>query len=272
MITEAWRETARKIKYGNRNCGLRTNLFERKHRERMGSAIWLFGVLVRLQTTQKGDHGILLRAHHFTYDELAWLMDEKPRTVRHWLDILRRHGYVRVKWTTGKKMILWVLNAKKFVSAQGKLDWQPAGKPSVENLLGQGRTNGEMRTIPSRRTAASMTVRRTPVSVQGKEQGDVIPPRVRAACALAQAAVQIDEAREARERHMAGEAGGLSEAEIAARRAEFRKMVGAQPALRHLLEGLAELRPMPPVNVSAETPMEMSESEYRARYGLEAKA
>ena len=91
--------------------GIRGGLFEKKHSDAMGESIFLFGWLVTRQT--KSD-GLVFGGHAFTYPEISEESGWPVRTLERWMARLRAGGYVRVKHTTYCRMIISVLNQKKF--------------------------------------------------------------------------------------------------------------------------------------------------------------
>ena len=105
---------------GKKYQGLRGQICERKHREKMGVAIWLFAWLCSLQT--KGN-GLVHGGKGFTYKAIAEDMKETPRQIERWMWRLRREGYISVKYTAYKKLVIYVLNQKKFPSRQGKFQF-----------------------------------------------------------------------------------------------------------------------------------------------------
>jgi hypothetical protein len=100
---------------GANHQGLRGGIYERKHRERMGSAIWLFGWLCSRQTKE---NGLVHGGKKFTYATIAEDMDESPRRVERWMWKLRDEGYVLVKHGLYKKLVIRILNQRKFPSRQ----------------------------------------------------------------------------------------------------------------------------------------------------------
>jgi len=107
---------------GTNNQGIRGGVFEKKHRDKMGTAIWLFGWLCSRQTKANGlVHGGTL----FTYEMIAADMDETPRRVERWLWKLREEGYISVKHGLYKKLVIRILNQKKFPSRQRKFSENP---------------------------------------------------------------------------------------------------------------------------------------------------
>ncbi len=118
------------------NSGIRGGLWDRKHYERMGNAIWLFGwlVLVHRQTTQKLSYGAVLRWKPLTYDDIAEDTGYEVRTIRKWMRLLVSESYVAVRYTTYKRMMITVLNAKKFKPVQlelGRGDGKADGDQNV---------------------------------------------------------------------------------------------------------------------------------------------
>jgi len=104
------------------NSGIRGGLWEVKHYKAMGDAVWLFGWLVHRQTTEKNGEGLVLRGMPLTYADISNDTGWPERTIRRWMATLRFQGYVSVKHGCYSKMILRVLNAKKFSSKQLQFD------------------------------------------------------------------------------------------------------------------------------------------------------
>lgn len=100
------------------NAGIRGGLFEVKHWDKMGDAIWLFGWLVHRQTKQRG---LVLGGHALTYREIQEDTGYPERTLRRWMARLQREGYVSVKHSSYCKLVVTVLNAKKFNPRQLEL-------------------------------------------------------------------------------------------------------------------------------------------------------
>jgi hypothetical protein len=125
------REAARaQARYRNLNAGIREGLLEKGHRMRMGSAIWLFARLVCWQTKT---NGLLWGGHPFSYEEIAGHMDESPNTVRKWMQVLKRHHYVKISYSVYNRMVIYIAKPKKFTHRQLNLMSQiPVEKP-VEN-------------------------------------------------------------------------------------------------------------------------------------------
>ncbi|HXZ11338.1 MAG TPA: hypothetical protein VEG64_03010 [Candidatus Sulfotelmatobacter sp.] len=97
----------------NYNTGLRGVLFERKHFEQMGSAIWLYGWLVLRQTHQSGDVGWVLGGSPISYREIEQETGFNRRTLERWMQILRLHGYVKTVAAPGG-IVMRITKAKKF--------------------------------------------------------------------------------------------------------------------------------------------------------------
>ena len=97
----------------NYNAGLRGVLFEARHYQRMGSAIWLFGWLVLRQTHQSGSVGWVLGGTPVTYREIEEETGFNKRTLERWMQTLRRHGYIDTEAAQGG-VIIRIAKAKKF--------------------------------------------------------------------------------------------------------------------------------------------------------------
>lgn len=96
------------------NTGLRGVLFESRHYERMGQAVWLYGWLVLRQTRQVGTKGLVLGGRPVSYHEIAEETGFQPRTLESWMRRLRREGYIETRATTAG-VVVQITKAKKFV-------------------------------------------------------------------------------------------------------------------------------------------------------------
>ena len=126
----------------NYNTGLRGVLFERKHYEQMGAAIWLYGWLVLRQTHQSGSVGWVLGGSPISYREIEEETGFNRRTLEAWVRTLRRHGYVETEAAPGGFSVR-ITKAKKFAqpprriaegvrrSAEGSPRTSVAGPPQT---------------------------------------------------------------------------------------------------------------------------------------------
>ena len=64
------------------NSGIRGALFEKKHSDAMGEAVFLFGWLVTRQTKP---NGLVYGGHHFTYPEISEESGWPVRTLQRWM-------------------------------------------------------------------------------------------------------------------------------------------------------------------------------------------
>jgi hypothetical protein len=95
------------------NTGLRGVLFEARHFERMGSAVWLFGWLVLRQTHQSGGVGWVLGGSPVCYREIEEETGFNRRTLERWMHTLRRYGYIQTEAAPGG-VVIRISKAKKF--------------------------------------------------------------------------------------------------------------------------------------------------------------
>jgi hypothetical protein len=95
------------------NTGLRGVLFESRHYERMGAAVWLYGWLVLRQTRQQGSTGWVLGGAPITYREIEQETGFNCRTLERWMQVLRREGYVETD-AVPDGLIIRITKAKKF--------------------------------------------------------------------------------------------------------------------------------------------------------------
>jgi len=95
------------------NAGLRGVLFEARHYERMGAAIWLYGWLVLRQTRQEGSVGWVLGGARISYREIEEETGFNRRTLERWMQTLRRRGYIETE-SSGEGVSVRITKAKKF--------------------------------------------------------------------------------------------------------------------------------------------------------------
>jgi hypothetical protein len=98
------------------NTGLRGVLFEARHYERMGSALWLYGWLVLRQTHQTGSTGWVLGGAPIRYKEIEEETGFNARTLERWMSTLRREGYIEAEPAMGG-LIVRITKAKKHARA-----------------------------------------------------------------------------------------------------------------------------------------------------------
>jgi hypothetical protein len=95
------------------NTGLRGVLFEVKHYERMGPALWLYGWLVLRQTSQANGVGLVLGGKPVSYREIEEETGFTRKTLERWMGVLRRGGYIETRTAPGG-VIIRIAKAKKF--------------------------------------------------------------------------------------------------------------------------------------------------------------
>jgi hypothetical protein len=100
----------------NFSTGLRGVLFEARHFERMGSAIWLYGWLVLRQTHQTGTFGWVLGGAPVNYREIEEETGFNRRTLERWMQTLRRGGYIETE-AVPAGITIRITKAKKFAQA-----------------------------------------------------------------------------------------------------------------------------------------------------------
>ena len=99
----------------NFNAGLRGVLFEAKHYQQMGQAVWLYGWLVLRQTRQEDTLGLVLGGSPVSYREIEEETGFARKTLERWMSVLRREGYVLTK-STPAGVIVRITKAKKWVA------------------------------------------------------------------------------------------------------------------------------------------------------------
>lgn len=100
------------------NSGIRGGLWEKKHSDAMGSAVFLFGWLVHRQTKEVHGSGLVWRGHPFTYEEISAGSGWPVATVRTWMRRLVEKRYIEVRYTCYKQMVIRIPKAKKFGAKQ----------------------------------------------------------------------------------------------------------------------------------------------------------
>lgn len=112
----------------NFSTGLRGVLFEAKHYERMGAAIWLYGWLVLRQTHQSGSVGWVLGGAPIHYCEIQEETGFAPKTLERWMRTLRERGYIETQ-TTQRGLVVRILKAKKFARRFPQASSKNEGRP-----------------------------------------------------------------------------------------------------------------------------------------------
>jgi hypothetical protein len=120
----------------NLNIGVRQGLLDAKHTRAMGKAIVLYQWLVCRQTKQ---NGLVLGGKPLTYAEISADTDWAARTVRRWMKRLEELLYISVKHSVYRRMVIRILNQKKFDSPQLPLGFDAAPlRPDVAEPLRPG--------------------------------------------------------------------------------------------------------------------------------------
>jgi hypothetical protein len=122
------------------NTGLRGVLFEARHYQKMGAALWLYGWLVLRQTRQQGSLGWVLGGAPVRYHEIEEETGFNARTLERWMRVLRHHGYVETE-AVPAGVIVRITKAKKFPQPARKTAdgvRNPAG-PSLQSCVGDRR-------------------------------------------------------------------------------------------------------------------------------------
>ena len=102
------------------NAGLRGVLFDARHYERMGSAVWLYGWLVLRQTHQSGAVGFVLGGAPVRYGEIEEETGFNIRTLERWMAVLRRYGYIETETAPGG-VVIRITKAKNFHKGSAKM-------------------------------------------------------------------------------------------------------------------------------------------------------
>lgn len=113
------------------NSGIRGGLWEDEHFQCMGPAVWLFGWLVHRQTRERHGVGLVLAGSPLTYEMISQDTGMAVRTLKRWMARLGRCGYIRVKHTLYKRMIIQIIKAKKFGPQQLGFPQQQLGFPQI---------------------------------------------------------------------------------------------------------------------------------------------
>ena len=103
-------------------------------RQRMSSAVWLYGWLILRQTRQDGTTGWVLGGKPISYREIEEETGFEPRTLERWMRILRKEGYIETRTAPGG-VIVQITKAKKF-----------SREPAVRNFAEGVRRNADVGT------------------------------------------------------------------------------------------------------------------------------
>ncbi len=141
-------ERLRKMRGKDFNTGLRGVLFEARHYERMGSAVWLYGWLVLRQTHQTGSTGWVLGGAPISYKEIEEETGFNARTLERWMQTLRRHEYVETAPAQMGGLIVRITKAKKHAQAprnfgNGAADKLPRAAEGIRKLADGARNSAE---------------------------------------------------------------------------------------------------------------------------------
>jgi len=90
-------------------------LFRKEHRDRLHEAVYLFGWCCGRQTRR---NGLVYGGKGLSYEEIGEEMGESPYTVRNWVRVCKKEAYIEVKYTLYKRLVIRVLNQKKYTSKQ----------------------------------------------------------------------------------------------------------------------------------------------------------
>jgi DNA-binding MarR family transcriptional regulator len=107
------------VREKNYNTGLRGVLFEERHYERMGSAIWLYGWLILRQTHQSGAVGWVLGGAAINYREIEEETGFSRKRLERWMKTLRAQGYIETERTPAG-VVIRITKAKKFAQPTRK--------------------------------------------------------------------------------------------------------------------------------------------------------
>jgi hypothetical protein len=114
------------------NSGIRGGLWEKKHSDAMGESVFLFGWCVLRQTTQRNGTGLVLRGKPLTYADITADTGWPERTLQRWMARLQQAGYIEVSHSVYSRMVIRILNAKKFNPKQLDLPTSPCPSSTPE--------------------------------------------------------------------------------------------------------------------------------------------
>ena len=123
-----------------------SGLVEPKHFQRIGSALWVFLLLVDWVTEEKNGKGSVLGGIPINYDRVKTRIPISSRQYNRHIDVLRKEGYIETERKTGGLKIT-VLKSKKFppTSKRNKSDLPNTadhGESDTPNMSGQSAING----------------------------------------------------------------------------------------------------------------------------------
>lgn len=98
------------------DVGLKNTIFESKHHEKMGMALWLYAWFVDRVTKEKDGYGYVLGGVPVCYAKVGvWL---KERTYTRYVAILRDSGYIKTQ-RTARGLIVLITKTKKRYANNG---------------------------------------------------------------------------------------------------------------------------------------------------------
>lgn len=154
------------------NSGIRGGLWDQKHVRDMRKAVFLFGWLVHRQTVASG---LVLRGKPITYGMIAEDTGWHRRTMQRWMTHLCTMGYIEVKYTYYKQMVIRVLHAKKFNPKQLSFPTTFPQSYAPEVAHGRARSGAfkertETEQKPQRKSRAQKPRRATNLSLRSEQE------------------------------------------------------------------------------------------------------
>jgi hypothetical protein len=153
------------------NSGLRGGLWDGEHLRRMGPAVWLFGWLVHRQTRERDGVGLVLAGSALTYEMISQDTGMAVRTLKRWMARLVRAGYIHVRHTTHKRMVIQIAKAKKFGPQQLRFPQTQPNFPQFHNpsfIAPKSKGPLPVRDAPSKGPILAQTIAAAPAQLFAK--------------------------------------------------------------------------------------------------------
>jgi len=90
-----------------------SGLFSKKHWEKMGNAIWLYGMLIDKVTKEENGKGYVLGGKPISFNEWEKLIPISPRQYNRYMKLLVDEKYIETV-STGNGLRITILKSKKF--------------------------------------------------------------------------------------------------------------------------------------------------------------
>lgn len=135
-----------------------SGLFKKKHWDKMGNAIWLFGMLIDKVTKEENGEGYVLGGKPVNYYDFKKEMPVTRKQYNRYMQILRDEGYIHTR-KSARGLTIVIHKSKKFVSRSR--DKNVPTIPHEGTILSPGRDKN----VPTAGTKMSPPIRDNTVDI-----------------------------------------------------------------------------------------------------------